>query len=50
MNKLTRSDLMSLETYAAKRNEYRAEVMAHKKTVRLRSAQMQHCILKTASP
>ncbi len=31
MNKLTRSDLMSLETYAAKRNEYRAEVMAHKK-------------------
>ncbi len=32
MNKLTKSDLMSLETYAEKRPGYRAEVMAHKKT------------------
>lgn len=30
MQKLTRSDLMNLETYAAKRAAYRAEVMAHK--------------------
>ena len=32
MNKLNKSDLMSLETYAEKRSGYRAEVMAHKKT------------------
>ncbi len=31
MNKLTKSDFMSLETYAEKRPGYRAEVMAHKK-------------------
>lgn len=31
MKKLTRDDLWSLEEYAAKRNEFRAEVMAHKK-------------------
>lgn len=31
MNKLTRSDLFSLEQYAAQRNEFRAKVMAHKK-------------------
>lgn len=30
MQKLTRADLMSLETYAARRAAYRAEVMAHK--------------------
>lgn len=30
MHKLTRADLMSLETYAARRAAYRAEVMAHK--------------------
>ncbi|NOX50287.1 MAG: DUF3501 family protein [Gammaproteobacteria bacterium] len=30
--KLTRSDLWSLEDYAEKRDEFRAEVMAHKKT------------------
>lgn len=29
--KLTRSDLMSLENYASQRNQFRAEVMAHKK-------------------
>ena len=31
MNKLTRDDLWSLEEYAQKRNEFRAQVMAHKK-------------------
>ncbi|RLA42952.1 MAG: DUF3501 domain-containing protein [Gammaproteobacteria bacterium] len=31
MNKLTRSDLWSLEEYAERRPEYRAEVIAHKK-------------------
>jgi len=31
MKKLTHDDLWSLEEYAAKRNEFRAEVMAHKK-------------------
>ena len=31
MNKLARSDLFSLEQYAAQRNEFRAKVMAHKK-------------------
>ena len=30
MKKLARSDLMSLEEYAAKRNEFRAKVMMHK--------------------
>lgn len=32
MQKLTKSDLMSLEAYAEKREGYRAEVMKHKKT------------------
>lgn len=31
MNKLTREDLFGLEEYAAKRPDYRAQVMAHKK-------------------
>jgi hypothetical protein len=31
MNKLTRSDLLSLEAYAAQRADFRARVMAHKK-------------------
>lgn len=31
MNKLSREDLMSLEVYAEKRPEYRAEIMQHKK-------------------
>jgi len=31
MKKLTRDDLWSLEEYAARRNEFRAEVMQHKK-------------------
>jgi len=31
MDKLTRSDLLSLETYAQQRGEFRARVMAHKK-------------------
>ncbi|MGI9309946.1 MAG: DUF3501 family protein [bacterium] len=31
MNKLNRSDLLTLETYAERRDGYRAEVMAHKK-------------------
>lgn len=31
MNKLTKSDLMSLETYAEKRDDYRAQVLEHKK-------------------
>jgi len=31
MSKLSREDLMSLETYAAERNEFRARVMSHKK-------------------
>jgi hypothetical protein len=31
MKKLTRDDLWSLEEYAQKRNDFRAEVMAHKK-------------------
>ncbi|KRE84741.1 hypothetical protein ASG75_12680 [Rhodanobacter sp. Soil772] len=31
MQKLTRADLLSLETYAQQRNEFRARVMAHKK-------------------
>jgi hypothetical protein len=30
MNKLTRNDLLSLERYAAERNEFRARVLAHK--------------------
>lgn len=32
MNKLSRSDLCSLEEYAAKRESFRAKVIAHKKT------------------
>lgn len=35
MNHLTRDDLMSLETYADKRPEFRAQVMAHKVDRRL---------------
>ncbi|MDA8015578.1 MAG: DUF3501 family protein [Gammaproteobacteria bacterium] len=35
MNKLSKDDLMSLETYAQKRAAYRADVMAHKKTRRV---------------
>ena len=35
MQKLTRQDLMSLETYSEKRQEFRAEVMAHKKNRQL---------------
>ncbi len=35
MEKLTRADLMSLEDYAAKRNEFREKVMAHKKDRRV---------------
>ncbi|MCB1799797.1 MAG: DUF3501 family protein, partial [Gammaproteobacteria bacterium] len=31
MNKLTRGDLLSLETYAEVRPEFRARVMAHKR-------------------
>ncbi|XRD86320.1 DUF3501 family protein [Dyella acidisoli] len=31
MNKLQRRDLLSLEAYAAQRNDFRARVMAHKK-------------------
>jgi len=31
MNKLTRNDLLSLERYAAERNDFRARVLAHKK-------------------
>lgn len=31
MNKLQRQDLLSLEAYAAQRNDFRARVMAHKK-------------------
>lgn len=32
MNQLTPSDLMSLEQYARERNDFRAKVLAHKKT------------------
>lgn len=35
MEKLTRADLMSLETYATRRPEFRAQVMAHKRARRL---------------
>lgn len=35
MEKLTRTDLMSLEDYAAKRGEFREKVMAHKKARRI---------------
>jgi len=35
MNKLSRGDLMSLETYSEKRPEFRASVMEHKKTRQL---------------
>lgn len=35
MNKLSRSDLFSLEQYAEARNEFRAQVMAHKKNRRV---------------
>ncbi len=35
MEKLTRADLMSLEDYAAKRSEFRAKVMEHKKSRRI---------------
>ena len=31
MNKLTRSDLLSLERYAAERTAFRARVIAHKR-------------------
>ncbi|MDB0008881.1 DUF3501 family protein [Luminiphilus sp.] len=35
MTQLTREDLWSLEEYAARRADFRAEVMAHKKTRQL---------------
>lgn len=35
MQKLTRQDLFSLEDYAGRRNDFRAEVMAHKKERRV---------------
>ncbi len=35
MNKLSREDLWSLEEYSDKRNEFRAQVMAHKKNRQL---------------
>ena len=35
MTHLTRDDLWSLEEYSVRRNDYRAEVMAHKKTRQL---------------
>ena len=35
MTQLTRDDLWSLEEYATKRSDFRAEVMAHKKTRQL---------------
>lgn len=35
MNKLSRTDLMSLEEYAEQRSQFRAEVMEHKKTRQL---------------
>ena len=35
MTQLTRDDLLSLEEYAAKRSDFRAEVMAHKKNRQL---------------
>lgn len=35
MNKVTKNDLMNLETYAEKRSVFRAEVMAHKKNRRV---------------
>lgn len=35
MTQLTRADLWSLEEYATRRDEFRAEVMAHKKTRQL---------------
>ena len=35
MNKLHKEDLMTLETYAQKRADFRADVMAHKKTRRV---------------
>lgn len=35
MKKLTKSDLLNLETYAERRPDYRAEVMAHKKNRRV---------------
>ena len=35
MTQLQREDLWSLEEYAVRRSEYRAEVMAHKKTRQL---------------
>ena len=35
MKQLTRADLWSLEEYATRRDEFRAEVMAHKKTRQL---------------
>ena len=35
MTQLTRDDLWSLEEYAARRTDFRAEVMAHKKSRQL---------------
>ena len=35
MTQLTRDDLWSLEEYATKRSDFRAEVMAHKKNRQL---------------
>ena len=43
MSKLSRDDLMSLETYAAERAEFRATVLAHKKSRKLMIGE--HCTL-----
>jgi len=43
MSKLSRDDLMSLETYAAERAEFRAKVLAHKKNRKVMIGE--HCTL-----
>ena len=43
MSKLSRDDLMSLETYATERAEFRATVLAHKKSRKLMIGE--HCTL-----
>ncbi|GIR69745.1 MAG: hypothetical protein CM15mP74_09960 [Halieaceae bacterium] len=50
MTHLTRDDLWSLEEYATRRADFRAEVMAHKRIASWRSANTRDFTLKTQRP
>ena len=50
MTQLQREDLWSLEEYAVRRSEYRAEVMAHKKPANSPWAGTRVFILRTPPP